>query len=186
VRRLVLVGLLLCAAVPAGAAEGKPVDPPRWRLRLGVTQGVAGSRLADQAVAVFPTTVELGVRIWGPLSITAALGGVLVGGTYASCGDLTRPNAVLGTAGLRVDFANGKSASWAAPFVELHAGVAGQPGGPDLNGICQRGGAVGTGGLKLGLDAWLGRVAVTVAFVFDYLPVAPPIGAALGATILLK
>jgi hypothetical protein len=42
-----------------------------------------------------------------------------------------------------------------------------------------------TGGAKLGLDIWLGRVAVTVAATYDWLPTAQPISVALGATLAL-
>jgi hypothetical protein len=162
-----------------------PPDPPRWRLRAALITGVAGSRDADQSVTLFPTTLELGVRLFGPLSVTLGAQGVLAGEQYVACGQPRRPNAILGAGGLRVDFGNGKSASWAAPFLEGHVGVGHQGEPREQNGVCSAAPTFFTGGAKLGVDIWLGRAAVTFAVTYDYLPTAMPIGFQLGATFIL-
>jgi hypothetical protein len=162
-----------------------PPDPPRWRLRAALTTGVGGARDAGDSVTVFPTTLELGVRLFGPLSVTVGAQGVLVGEQYDACGKTERPNAILGAAGLRVDFANGRSASWAAPFVEAHAGVGRQGAPREVNGVCDGPSDFFTGGAKLGVDVWLGKVAVTVVATWDWLPTAMPFGAQLGASFVL-
>jgi hypothetical protein len=162
-----------------------PPDPPRWRLRAALTTGVAGGRDADQTVTLFPTTLELGARLFGPLSVTFGAQGVLAGVEYDACGKTERPNAILGAAGLRVDFANGKSASWAAPFVEAHAGVGRQGAPREVRGVCDGPSTFFSGGAKLGVDVWLGRVAVTVVATWDWLPTAMPFGAQIGASFVL-
>jgi hypothetical protein len=177
--------LLLAAGVARAETAAVAKDPPRWRLRGALTAGFGGTRDRDTSHMVFPLTLEFGVRLWGPLSLAVAGQGVLMGGAYEACGELQRANAALGTAGLRLDFGNGKSASWLVPFVEAHGGVGGQDGGRPQGGECPAPGVFGTGGVRLGLDAWLGRVAVTVAAAFDYLPNAPPISVAIGATVAL-
>jgi hypothetical protein len=160
-------------------------DPPRWRVRGGLSMGFGGGRDAGQSVAMFPTTLEVGVRLFGPLSLDVGATGVLAGEAYLACGELRRPSAAFGALGLRADLANGKSASWVAPFVEAHAGVGGQGGGRELDGACAPPRVFGTGGARVGLDAWLGRVAVTVAVGYDYLPSVQSAAVSLGATTVL-
>jgi hypothetical protein len=177
--------LLVLAAVPARGEPPLPLDPPRWRLRAALTTGVGGSSDGGQAVAVFPTQLEFGARIFQPLSVTVAGEGVLVGEEYDACGKTRRPNAILGAAGLRVDFANGKSASWLAPFLEAHVGVGRQGPGREVDGVCTGIQVFPTGGGRIGFDAWLGRAAVTVVASYDYLPTAMPIALSIGATFIL-
>ena len=62
--------------------------------------------------------LEFGFRLWGPLSLTAGAQGIVAGEAYHACGQQVRPNAALGTLGVRVDFLNTKASSWVAPFVE--------------------------------------------------------------------
>jgi hypothetical protein len=179
---------IVAVVVLAGVARAEntlPPDPPRWRLRAALTSGVAGSRDADQSVTVFPTTLELGARLFGPLSVTVAAQGVLVGEEYTACGATRRPNAILGAGGLRVDFANGRSGSWASPFLEAHAGVGHQGAPRETNGVCDGDPTFFTGGVKLGVDVWLGRAAVTVAAAWDWLPTAMPIGMQIGLSYVL-
>jgi hypothetical protein len=153
--------------------------PPRWKIRASLIQGFGGSW--DQGpVADFPTTLELGVRLAGPLSLAAGATGMLTGDSSQSCGELRRPSAIWGHAGLRVDFNNRKGDSWLDPFVEAHGGV-----GYQAAASCVSGGAFPTAGVRGGLDVWLGRAAVTVAVGFDWMPIAPPASAYLGATFLL-
>jgi len=180
-----LVAVLALSSVARAEPTSLPPDPPRWRFRMALTTGVAGSRDAEQSVTVFPTTLELGARLFGPLSVTLGAEGVLVGEQYQACGKLERPNAIVGGAGLRVDFANGKSASWAAPFLEAHAGAGRQGGAREVDGVCDGAQSFFTGGAKLGVDVWLGRVAVTVVATWDWLPTAMPFGAQLGASFIL-
>jgi len=172
-------------SLSAGAPRARPIDPPRWRLRAALSSGVGGSRDGGEGVTVFPVALELGVRLYGPLSLTVAGQAVLMGATYSACGEQRRANAALGTAGLRLDFGNRRSAAWVVPFMEVHAGLGGQSGGHELGGACPGPGVFGTGGARLGIDVWLGRVAVTLAGTFDYLPQAPPVAVALGATVIL-
>jgi hypothetical protein len=134
---------------------------------------------------MFPTTLELGARLWGPLSVDVAAVLVVAGEAYSACGELRRPNAVLGTAGVRADLANGKSASWADPFVEVHGGVGAQGGGRELGGACPAPRVFGSGGGRIGVDAWLGRVAVTVALGYDYLPIGQSLAISLGLSAIL-
>lgn len=177
--------VLACVLAGDAAAEVKvPRDPPRWRVRAALLQGAGGAADGPRAVAVFPASLELGARLVGPLSVTVAAHGVLMGAQHLACGEPRRANAAFGTAGLRIDLANGKSASWAAPFFEVHGGVGAQAG-REVGGTCSSGGVFGTGGARVGLDAWLGRAAVTVSAAFDYLPRASPISILLGATVIL-
>ena len=185
-----MLGLLLPLWAASAHADEElrraPADPPRWRLRASLTQGIGGARDGDELVTVFPTTLEFNLRLWGPLAVTVAAQGVTVGSQYLACGEQHRSNAAIGTGGVRVDFANGKAASWAAPFLELHGGLGGQSGGHEIDGICRTPAVFATVGAKLGLDVWLGgKVAVTVAVAYDYLPTAAPISAALGAAFVL-
>jgi hypothetical protein len=170
---------------PAPAQVAVAPDPPRWRIRAALTQGVGGGKDGPQIVTVFPTTLEFGARIWGPLSVTVAASGVWVGSQSTACGKERRANAGLGSAGLRVDFGNGLSKSWVAPFIEVHGGVGGQGGGPELDGVCPAGGVFGTGGARVGFDVWLGKAAVTIVAAYDYLPHASPFSLALGGTFRL-
>ena len=78
--------------------------------------------------ASFPTTIEIGARIWGPLSISVSGAAVLAGREVHSCGRPARPNAGIGGVGLRANLSNGRTASWVDPFVEAHVGVGGQAG----------------------------------------------------------
>jgi hypothetical protein len=169
-------------------AEKDKLDPeaPRWKLRMTLASGFGGSRAGDNLVAVFPTTLELGVRIFGPLSLDVALHGMLTNDLYVACGETIRPHAIYGTAGVRVDFINKLAGSWVDPYVAVHFGVAGQPGGREIDGRCGPGRASPTGGVRLGLDVWLGRAAVNAAVGFDVLAIASPIAFFLGASFVLK
>jgi hypothetical protein len=173
-------------APPKPAAPTAPANPPRWRLRAEVVSGFGGSRDSGDTIAMFPTTIELGLRLWGPVSLDAGATATLAGEGYQACGSFRRPNAITGTAGLRVDFANGKASSWLDPFLEVHGGVGGQGRGREVNGVCSPGGVFGTGGGRVGLDVWLGKTAVTVVASFDYLPIGSPISIAIGASFVLK
>ncbi|HEY7953676.1 MAG TPA: hypothetical protein VII38_00225 [Polyangia bacterium] len=178
---------LLLVAIAGQARADLPLappDPPRWRLRASLLSGAGGST-DGHATAMFPTTLEFGARVWKPLSIDVAAQAVLAGEEYEACGRPRRPNAILGSGGLRVDFKNGRSASWVAPFVEAHLGVGRQGPGREQNGLCSGPPTFFTGGARLGLDIWLGRVAVTVAVSYDYLPTAAPVSASIGASVVL-
>jgi hypothetical protein len=177
--------VLLALGARPGAADEAPSDVPRWRVRAALMTGFGGTSDAGVAVAVFPTTVELGARIWGPLSVEASATGVLSGDYYDACGQPRRANAIVGGLGLRFDFLNWRSRSWADPFVEVHGGVGRQPGGRPSGGVCPGGGTFGTGGARAGVDVWLGKAAVTVALGFDYLPSASPFAASIGASFVL-
>ncbi len=159
--------------------------PPRWRVRAQVSSGFGGS-WDHGAVAAFPTTIDLGVRIWGPLSASVGATGVLSGDTYTACGSVRRANAVIGHAGLRVDFNNRRGDSWLDPFVEVHAGVGTEGVGRESYSVCRAGGVFASGGARAGLDVWMGRAAITIAVAFDYTPVATPAAGFLGATFILK
>ena len=43
-----------------------------------------------------------------------------------------------------------------------------------------------TGGARVGVDAWLGKVAITAQVSYDYLPVGAPLAVSLGASVLLR
>jgi hypothetical protein len=174
--------VLLCASL---ARADRELDPPRWRVRAGLTQTVAGGSDGGSIVTVFPLALELGVRLWGPLSLTGGATGVFVGESYMACGKSVRPDAAIGTLGMRVDFLNSKASSWVAPFVEAHGGIGGQRGGRESEGVCRSPGTFGTGGARVGFDVWLGRAAVTIAASWDFLPAAAPLGIGLGATFIL-
>jgi hypothetical protein len=178
---LALLGLLPWAR--ARAEEWR--DPPRWRLRGELSTGFGGGRSGGATLAMFPTSVALSARVWGPLSFDLHVEGVLAGEAYFACGGLRRPNAALGGVGLRADLAHGKSAPWVDPFVELRGGVGGQGRGRDVDGACGGAMVFGTGGARVGLDAWLGRVAVTVAIGYDYLPIGQALALSLGAATVL-
>ena len=167
------------------SSPARAVEPPRWKLQASLIQGFGGSY--DQgSVAGFPTTLSLGIRIWGPLSIVAGGTGVMSSDTWTTCGEPRRAYAILAHAGLRFDFNNKKGDSWLDPFIEVHGGVGGQPGGRESPGSCPRDVVFGSGGVRAGLDVWLGRAAVTVAVGFDWVPIAPPAAAFLGATFLIQ
>jgi hypothetical protein len=148
--------------------------PPRWRVRASLIQGFGGSWHRGP-VSEFPTSLELGVRLAGPISVVAAATGVVTGEYTDACG---RVGAFLGHAGLRVDFNNQRSSSWIDPFLEGWGGVGWQA-------VCGKESVFPSAGVRGGLDVWLGRAAVTVAVGFDWTPVAPPAAAFLGATFLL-
>ncbi len=96
-----------------------------------------------------------------------------------------RPNAIAGALGLRADLANGRSASWVDPWVEAHAGVGAQAGVHAQPGACPTAATFATAGARLGLDAWLGKAAVTVAVAFDYLPLGAAVSFVLGGSFVL-
>jgi hypothetical protein len=175
----------MALAVALAPLAARAADPPRWRLRGTVSSGVGGASDRGDAVAMFPTSLEIGVRIWGPLSADIGSTGVVAGTFDIECGEARRPNAILGYAGLRADFANGRSSSWVDPFLAWHAGVGTQAGGQDANGACTSRRVFATGGLRGGIDVWLGKAAVTVAVGFDYLPTAAPIFVSLGLSRVL-
>jgi hypothetical protein len=177
--------LVLVTLGAAWAARADGGDPARWRVRGLVETGFGGGRSDGVTVAMFPTTLELGARIWGPLSVDLSATGILTSARYLACGEERRPNAALGALGLRADLANGKSASWVDPFVEVHGGVGGQGGGPELAGACPPPRVFGTGGARAGIDVWLGRVAVTIVLGYDYVPIGQVLAASIGASVVL-
>ncbi|MDB4968124.1 MAG: hypothetical protein JWN44_3813 [Myxococcales bacterium] len=190
----VLLTVVCTAAVscPARADERRPgpdlappADPPRWRLRGMLAQGFGGGRDADGTVLRFPTTLELGARIWGPISVDAGVTGTLASEYATACGQPVRPNAVASSVGLRADLANGRSASWIDPWVEVHGGVGTQAGAREVPGGCPVALTFGTAGARAGFDAWLGRGAVTVALTFDYLPIGSTVSFVLGSSLVL-
>ena len=172
-------------AVASVAAAAPPEDPPRWRLRLSITEGFGGGRDGDATVARYATTAELGARVWGPLSLDVGVIGTVAGEYDAACGQGLRPSAIAGVAGVRADLFNGRSASWVDPFVEAHGGVGTQAGTREVPGQCAAAGVFGTGGARAGLDVWLGRAAVTVAVAFDYLPIGSTLAFTLGGSFKL-
>jgi hypothetical protein len=181
----------LGAATPARADEqgtAAPAprpDPPRWRLRATLAQGFGGSRLGDgRYVARFPTLLELGLRLWGPLSVDGAVTGTLAGEYSTRCGRGVRPNAATGALGLRADLANGRAAGWLDPWVEVHAGLGGQAGAREVPGACPTATTFATAGARAGFDFWLGRGAVTVALQYDYLPVGSALSFLLGGSVI--
>lgn len=183
-RIVALVLALSCAAV--ARAESLHLDPPRWRLRATLAQGFGGGLGADDAVAArFPTVLDVGVRVWGPLSLAATVTGTVAGEYSTACGQPIRPSAVAGALGVRADLANGRSAPWVDPWVEVHGGVGAQAGARELPGGCPQAATFGTAGARAGLDAWLGRAAVTVAIAFDYLPVGSSVSFLLGGSFAL-
>jgi hypothetical protein len=179
------LGLLLAVLVGGPAWAEAALQAPRWRWRTGLTQGFGGGRDAGATVARFPTTLELGARVWGPLSLDVAGVAVQSGEIVAGCAPGTRPNALFGAAGVRADLFNDRSAPWIDPFVEVHAGVGAQSGAGSLIGQCVTAGLFGTAGTRVGFDVWLGRAAVTVALAYDYLPVGSTLSLAIGASFLL-
>lgn len=169
---------------PTGRYEPPPKnDPPRWRIRSSLLQGVGGG-IGGPRAASFPTTLEVGARLWGPLSVSVAGLGIFSARESEACGAAQRPNAAIGTLGVRADLFNHKSASWLDPFVEIHAGVGGQAAFP-ASGTCGGPHVFASGGARIGFDAWLGRVAVTAQLSYDYLPVAAPLAFSIGASFLL-
>jgi hypothetical protein len=186
VQRLAWLAALVALSPPAHADARQPVprDPPRWRLRATVAQGFGGARSGDDTVARFPTLVDVGARVWGPLSLDATFTGTIAGEYATTCGQPVRPSAVAGTVGVRADLANGKSSAWVAPWVEVHGGVGAQAGAREVPGGCPAAATFGTAGARAGLDAWLGRGAVTVALAFDYLPVGSSISFVLGGSVI--
>ena len=170
---------------PTGVYERPPkTDPPRWRFRALIATGVGGG-VGGVRTVVFPTQLELGARIWGPLSATISGMAMLSGREVTSCGASARANAATGAVGLRADLFNSKSASWIDPFIEAHAGVGGQTGFSEPADPCAGSRVFATGGGRIGLDAWFGRVAVTAQLTYDYLPIAAPLAFSLGASVLL-
>lgn len=161
-------------------------DPPRWRLRATLAQGFGGGRAADDSIAArFPTMLDVGARLWGPLSLAATVTATVAGEYATSCGRPVRPSAVAGALGVRADLANGRSAAWVDPWVEVHGGVGAQAGARELPGGCPQAATFGTAGARAGFDAWLGRGAVTVAVAFDYLPVGASVSFVLGGSFIL-
>jgi hypothetical protein len=168
VRSAAIVALLF-----ATAHAERPVDPPRWRGQLSIVAGSGGAGDGTGGVStVFPISAEFAFRVWRNLSVTAGGHGVLATRLDESCGNRP-PHAAFGTVGLRADLWNGKSSPWLTPFVAVRGGGGGQ---------CA---PFGTGGVTAGLDTWLGRVAVTVAFSYDYLPIGQPLSFRLGAAFIL-
>jgi hypothetical protein len=96
-----------------------------------------------------------------------------------------RPNAFAGALGLRADLANGRAAAWVDPWVEVHGGVGLQAGARAQAGRCPESVTFGTAGARAGIDAWLGRGAVTAALAFDYLPVGSTLSFMLGGTFIV-
>ncbi|HEX6836071.1 MAG TPA: hypothetical protein VF334_05830, partial [Polyangia bacterium] len=88
-------------------------DPPRWRLRATLAQGFGGGRAPDDSLAArFPTMLDVGARVWGPLSLAATVTATVAGEYTTACGQPVRPSAVAGALGVRADLANGRSAAW--------------------------------------------------------------------------
>jgi len=191
-RRFAPVLGALVAVTAAGRARGDdrvpppasaPLrDVPRWRLRATLVQGFGGSRAQDAQVTRFPTTLEVGARIWGPLSLALGVTGTQAGEYDTRCGQASRPSAVAGGLGLRADLGNGRSATWVDPFVEVHGGVGAQAAAELHPGGCPTAVVFGSAGARVGIDVWLGRAAVTTAVGFDYLPVGSSFSFLLGAT----
>jgi hypothetical protein len=176
------VRLLGCLLLLGSVAHA---DAPRWRLRATLAQGFGGGRAGDETVARFPTTLELGARLWGPLSLAATVTGIVAGEWSSACGQPVRPNAVAGALGVRADLGNGRSAAWVDPWVEVHGGIGAQAGARELPGGCPQAATFGTAGARAGFDAWLGRGAVTIAVGFDYLPVGSTVSFLLGGSFVL-
>jgi hypothetical protein len=199
-RSLVMVAILVVAKIaaadpaPAATVEAEPPtgiyepppkhDPPRWRVRGLVATG-AGVAIGGTRYVTFPTSLELGARIWGPLSVSLSGAAILASREVTSCGLPSRPNAGIGGVGLRADLANGRSASWVSPFVEVHAGVGGQAAFAEAADPCAGPRVFATGGGRIGVDAWLGRVAITAQVGYDYLPIGAPLSISLGASVVL-
>jgi hypothetical protein len=183
------LAVIACSALVTTVAHAAPPrlvdDPPRWRLRLSISEGFGGARSGDAAVARFATTAELGVRVWGPLSLDIGAIGTVAGEFDASCGQGIRPSAIAAVAGVRADAFNARSASWVDPFVEVHGGVGAQAGAREVPGACAATSVFGTGGARAGIDVWLGGAAVTVALSFDYLPIGSTIAFSLGGSFKL-
>lgn len=176
-RTLALVTLLVAARAAADA-------PPRWRLRASVLQGFGGSRDGNDTVARFPTSVEFGARVWGPLSLDALVTATVAEEWSQSCGQPVRPNAVAGAVGVRADLANSRASPWLDPWAEVHAGVGAQAGAREVPGGCPAAATFPTAGARAGVDLWLGRAAVTLALAFDYLPVGSAVSFALGGSFI--
>ncbi len=177
IRWMVLI-VCLCGGARARADSISREDPPRWRIRAGLSTGFGGASVHGDAVTVFPTHLEVGLRLFGPLSFDLRATAIQVGEVIGVCGELRRPSALLGAAGLRFDLFNRRSESWVDPFVEVHGGTGGQLG-------CSSSQTFATGGARAGIDVWLGRVAVSITASYDYLPVAAPFAGELGATVAL-
>jgi hypothetical protein len=176
----------LVVLVTAWAASARADDPPRWRLRASLLQGFGGGRAADDSIAArFPTTLDLGARLWGPLSLAATVTGTLAGEYDNSCGAAVRPNAIAGALGLRADLANRRSAPWVDPWIEAHGGVGAQAGVHAQPGGCPTAATFATAGARVGVDTWLGKAAVTVAVAFDYLPLGATVSFVLGGSFVL-
>jgi hypothetical protein len=185
---------LVCARAAGDAAVSEPPtgeyapppkhDPPRWQLRGLLATGVGGGLTGVRQV-VFPTTLELDARFWGPLSASLSGAAIVASRETTSCGAPTRGNAALGGLGLRADLNNSRSASWLDPFIEAHAGLGGQAAFAEPGDPCARPRLFATGGARIGVDVWLGRVAVTAQLSYDYLPVAAPLSFSLGASAIL-
>src|SRR5262249_22054588 len=115
----------------------------------------------------------------------AGMTGTLAGEYDTGCGAPVRPSAYAGALGVRADLANGRAAAWVDPWVEVHGGVGQQAGARAQPGRCPQAGGFGTAGARAGIDAWLGRGAVTAAIAFDYLPVGSALSFVLGGTFVV-
>jgi hypothetical protein len=183
--------LVVVLALSTTAGAEQPWTPsqsnePRWRLRLSLLSGFGGSWAHDDVVAMFPTTLELGVRAFGPLSFDFGVTGVAATVLEVDCGVARRPHAVFGSAGVRIDFVNRRAGSWVDPFLESHLGIGSQEGGHDGSGMCVDRRLFAAAGVRGGIDVWLGQSAVTVALGYDYLPTASPLSFSLGFSRVLK
>jgi hypothetical protein len=176
------VRLVVCLVLLGSVARA---DPPRWRLRATLAQGFGGARSGDETVARFPTTLDVGARLWGPLSLAATVTGTVAGEWSTTCGQPVRPSAIAGALGVRADLGNGRSAAWLDPWVEVHGGVGAQAGAREVPGGCPQSATYGTAGARAGFDAWLGKGAVTIAVAFDYLPVGSTVSFALGGSFIV-
>jgi hypothetical protein len=184
----------LCARAAADSVTAEPPtglyasppkhDPPRWRLRGMLATG-AGVGLSGIRQAIFPTTLEIDARIWGPLSASLSGAAIIASREVVSCGAQVRGNAALGSLGLRADLNNSRSASWLSPFIEAHANLGGQAAFAEPGEPCAGPRLFGSGGARVGVDVWLGRVAVTAQLSYDYMPVAAPLAFSLGASTIL-
>lgn len=202
--RSFLCCLLLLSAAAADARPRPTTAPamgraaPRFRGRLQILSGaaVAIPAMADgsrKLVAYVPAEAELAIAVSGP--VTLGLGGIgyLAPFALTTCSDTPSPraNALAAFATARFDFNNSRDGSWWSPWVALRGGVSGQAGvggvgDPSDPSRCREQFAVGLYlSPRLGMDLWMGTVAVTFAVGYDYLPRGSGVSVQTGLTFRL-